>query len=99
MRVRGIIRTVFTFPITLYQKAISPLLPASCIYYPTCSVYFKLSVHRFGIIRGTLLGVLRLLRCTDFFFTGGDDDVPDVFTLAGIFKPYGRFAKRRKKRR
>ncbi len=46
-----------------YQKFISPLHKASCIYYPTCSQYALQAIERFGAFRGSILAVRRLLRC------------------------------------
>ena len=59
-----------------YQRKISPLFPPRCRYYPTCSQYAVTAIERFGIIRGGLLAVWRLLRCTPLF-PGGLDPVPE----------------------
>lgn len=66
--------------IRFYQKFISPLFPPMCRYQPTCSQYTLEAVGRFGALRGTLMGIARILRCNPFV-TGGDDPVPDHFTL------------------
>ncbi|MFP4364117.1 MAG: membrane protein insertion efficiency factor YidD [Spirochaetia bacterium] len=63
------------FIIRLYQKGISPHLPPSCRYYPTCSAYAEEAVRRFGPGKGTKLAVLRILRCHPFH-PGGYDPVP-----------------------
>jgi putative membrane protein insertion efficiency factor len=63
-----------------YQRRISPLFPARCKYYPTCSHYAATAIERFGIIRGGALGLLRLLRCQPWV-DGGVDDVPQKFSL------------------
>lgn len=83
-------RRIFLFPVKLYQKFISPVLGANCIYQPTCSSYFTSCVEQFGIIRGTVLGVARLLRCSRLFL-GGPDEVPTYFTFKDIKDPYIRF--------
>jgi putative membrane protein insertion efficiency factor len=49
--------------IRLYQAGLSPLLPASCRFTPTCSDYAALAVERFGPWKGSLLSARRLLRC------------------------------------
>ena len=49
--------------IRLYQKFISPLKPACCRFYPTCSSYAMEAISRFGVVRGGLLAFYRLLRC------------------------------------
>ena len=58
------------------QRKISPLFPARCRYYPTCSQYAVEAVERFGIFKGSLLALSRLLRC-NILFPGGYDPVPE----------------------
>jgi len=85
------IRFIFILPIILYQKLISPLLPGSCIYYPTCSHYSKDAIIDHGIIKGFVLSAARILRCTGILFTGGEDKVPENFTFKYISKSYKSF--------
>jgi putative membrane protein insertion efficiency factor len=47
----------------LYKRHVSPLLPPSCRFSPTCSEYARLALIRHGLWRGSALAVLRLLRC------------------------------------
>lgn len=61
--------------ILLYQRAISPTLPPSCRFYPTCSSYTIEAVKRHGLLKGGRLAVVRLLKCHPFF-RGGYDPVP-----------------------
>ena len=63
-----------------YRRKVSPLFSARCKYYPTCSAYALTAITRFGVVRGTLLAVLRLLRCRPWS-NGGIDDVPRRFSL------------------
>jgi uncharacterized protein len=70
------LRAVFTAPIRLYQRAISPVLPARCKYHPSCSEYAVEAVRRFGILRGVVLAAWRLLRCNPLS-DGGVDLVED----------------------
>lgn len=63
-----------------YQKYISPGLPDSCRYYPTCSGYMIEAIQKQGLILGAIMGVARILRCNPFN-RGGFDPVPDTFTL------------------
>ena len=63
--------------IRAYRTAISPLLPASCRYYPSCSQYALTAVERFGAWRGSQMAVARILRCHPFH-PGGYDPVPEV---------------------
>jgi putative membrane protein insertion efficiency factor len=58
-----------------YKWAISPLLPPSCRYVPTCSEYAMEAVARYGVLRGSWMAAARLLRCHPFV-KGGYDPVP-----------------------
>jgi putative membrane protein insertion efficiency factor len=58
-----------------YKRAISPLLPPSCRFHPTCSEYAYEAVEKYGIIKGGRLAVWRVLRCNPFG-KGGWDPVP-----------------------
>ncbi len=59
-------------PVRLYQRAISPLLPARCRYHPTCSAYAVQAVESYGILRGVVLAAWRLLRCNPWSHGGYD---------------------------
>ncbi|MCL2179997.1 MAG: membrane protein insertion efficiency factor YidD [Treponema sp.] len=61
--------------IRFYQYAISPHLPTSCRYYPTCSHYAHEAVNKYGVLRGCLMAAKRLSRCHPFH-RGGYDPVP-----------------------
>lgn len=50
-------------PIRLYQLCISPLLPSSCRFTPTCSQYAIEAIRRHGPLRGLWLAMRRILRC------------------------------------
>ena len=63
-------------PVRFYQRFISPALPASCRYYPTCSAYAVTALEVHGPIKGMLLALWRLLRCNPLT-PGGVDHVPD----------------------
>ena len=80
---KNVARKIFLLPVKGYQKLISPLLGGNCIYCPTCSEYFNRSVMRFGIMKGTILGFSRILRCSRLYY-GGPDDVPETFSFKEI---------------
>ncbi len=63
--------------IKLYQNSISKVIAKTnpscgCRFYPTCSVYFYQSVEKYGVIRGFLIGIKRILRCNPFNRGGVD---------------------------
>jgi putative membrane protein insertion efficiency factor len=57
-----------------YQQWISPLLPSSCRFHPTCSEYMRQAVERHGVARGVWMGLKRLARCQPLC-EGGFDPV------------------------
>ncbi len=69
LAMRGLIRA--------YQLFVSPVLPASCRYQPSCSAYGMEAIRRFGAIRGGWLTLRRLLRCHPWG-GWGYDPVPDA---------------------
>jgi len=75
MKVSNIFRYFFIFIIFLYQKMISPWLPSSCRFYPSCSNYSKNAILKHGIFKGIFLTLKRLLKCHPFH-SGGYDPVP-----------------------
>ena len=53
----------FILLIKFYQILISPLLPSTCRFSPTCSEYSKLSLQKHGLIKGLFLSFKRIIRC------------------------------------
>ena len=60
--------------IRAYQRFVSPLLPPSWRFTPSCSQYTLLAIEKYGLLRGVLMGTARLLRCNPFS-KGGFDPV------------------------
>ena len=58
-----------------YKKYISPLLPPSCRFTPTCSEYAVEAISKHGALKGSMLSIWRILRCNPFC-KGGYDPVP-----------------------
>jgi putative membrane protein insertion efficiency factor len=61
--------------VRLYQRFVSPLLPASCRFSPTCSEYAIDAIEIHGLTRGSLLAAWRIVRCNPWS-RGGFDPVP-----------------------
>ena len=58
-----------------YQKNISVYLDSKnirCKYYPTCSEYTKQAIEKYGVIKGSLLGIVRIIKCNPFSKGGYD---------------------------
>lgn len=75
----SILKRILISPLILlikfYQLAISPLLPNSCRYTPTCSVYAIEALKKHGILKGTYFAIKRILSCNPW--SGhGEDPVP-----------------------
>ena len=83
MKIAQIILKVIEMPfkyllyllIYLYKFLISPLLPNTCIYHPSCSTYTLQAIKEHGVINGVVMGTKRIARCTPFH-KGGLDLVP-----------------------
>jgi uncharacterized protein len=61
--------------VRVYQRLVSPLLPPSCRFYPSCSAYAVTALERHGAAKGSWLAARRLARCHPFH-PGGIDPVP-----------------------
>ena len=71
------LKWLITGSIRGYQKFISPVLPAQCRFYPSCSSYSLEALQHHGLLRGGWLGIQRLAKCHPWHI-GGFDPVPDV---------------------
>jgi putative membrane protein insertion efficiency factor len=60
--------------IQVYRKFLSPMLPPTCRYEPSCSLYTVQAIEKYGVLKGLFMGVLRVLRCHPFA-KGGFDPV------------------------
>lgn len=77
------LKLILLIPIYFYKIVISPCLPKTCIFYPTCSTYMAKSIKEFGIFKGLYLGTKRLIKCRPGQM-GGFDPVP--YNIKGDFK-------------
>ena len=73
-------KKIFIGLIRGYQRFISPLFPPSCRYYPTCSNYSVQAIQKHGAIKGSIMGISRILRCHPFV-KGGYDPVPEQLSI------------------
>ena len=77
----GLRERLLLAPVRFYQKRLSPLKPSpTCRFIPCCSTYAATALRRFGLFRGGLMSVCRILRCNPLC-RGGVDPVPHHFTL------------------
>jgi len=58
--------------IRIYQKAVSPFLGNNCRYYPSCSEYSVQAIQKYGVVKGTIKSIWRILRCNPFSKGGVD---------------------------
>lgn len=64
--------------IKIYQFIISPFLGNNCRYLPTCSEYFIDSLNEYGVVKGSIKGIKRILSCHPIKFLGGNDGFDPV---------------------
>jgi putative membrane protein insertion efficiency factor len=72
---RSVVQLALLGSIGAYRRVVSPLLPRSCRFYPSCSAYASEAVATHGALRGMALAAARLLRCHPWC-EGGVDPVP-----------------------
>ena len=75
-------KRLFLAPIRLYQRVVSPFIPARCKYHPSCSHYAVDAIRTYGVARGVVLAGWRILRCNPWSH-GGFDPVDEQ----RLFKP------------
>ncbi|NLE75305.1 MAG: membrane protein insertion efficiency factor YidD [Chloroflexi bacterium] len=68
-------KAVALWLLRLYKRGISPRLPPSCRFIPTCSEYMYEAIERYGVVKGGWLGLKRVSRCHPWN-PGGYDPVP-----------------------
>lgn len=88
--VRAAFVFLLTIPIKLYQWLISPALPRTCRYYPTCSEYAIEALRIHGPIKGLIMGTRRILSCHPWGGHGYDPVPPKGTPFIEIFKSSGK---------
>ncbi|MEY2924956.1 MAG: hypothetical protein RLZZ337_1504 [Bacteroidota bacterium] len=73
---RDLLTLLLLIPIKIYQKVISPFLPPSCRYTPTCSAYAVQALQKHGPFKGFYLAVKRILSCHPWSKKDSYDPVP-----------------------
>ncbi len=84
--VRWLVIFLLTIPIKIYQWIISPALPKTCRYHPTCSEYALEALRIHGPIKGLIMGTKRILSCHPWGGHGHDPVPPKGTPLYKIFK-------------
>lgn len=72
MQLTTIFRQLAILPIRIYKLVLSPILPASCRFMPTCSQYGIEVIEKFGVVHGSCLLLKRLLKCHPLGGSGFD---------------------------
>ena len=70
--VRRIVNWPFLLLIKGYKRFLSPFMGGSCRFTPTCSTYTYEAIEKYGILKGGLLGLWRILRCNPWGGSGYD---------------------------
>jgi putative membrane protein insertion efficiency factor len=83
--IRWLLITLLMVPIKIYQWIISPALPKTCRYYPTCSEYALESLKIHGPIKGLIMGTKRILSCHPWGGHGHDPVPPKGTPLRKLF--------------
>jgi putative membrane protein insertion efficiency factor len=68
-------RQLAVIAIKIYQRGISPFIPPSCRFYPSCSEYAHQAIEKYGLLKGSVLAVTRIAHCHPWN-AGGVDPVP-----------------------
>ena len=68
------VRAAVLGAIRAYKRFVSPILPPSCRFTPSCSTYALQAIEKYGVLKGGWMGVRRILRCHPFS-AGGYDPV------------------------
>ncbi len=83
--IRWVFRMLFTGLFRFYQLAISPILPKSCRYTPTCSFFAIEALKTHGVIKGLLFAIIRIISCNPWG-GHGHDPVPPKGTSVFNYK-------------
>ena len=71
-------KKIIIYFVKLYKYFVSPLIGNNCRYFPTCSDYFVESINEYGVIKGSIKGIKRILSCHPIKFLGGGEGLDPV---------------------
>ncbi|OQA61922.1 MAG: putative membrane protein insertion efficiency factor [Candidatus Atribacteria bacterium ADurb.Bin276] len=74
VKIRDFLVNVIDRILNFYQIFISPSLPSSCRFEPTCSQYARDAIRKYGVLKGGIMALWRILRCHPYS-RGGYDPV------------------------
>jgi putative membrane protein insertion efficiency factor len=66
------VRKLFIGLIQIYRRFLSPMLPPTCRFEPSCSLYTVQAIEEYGVLKGLFMGIRRVLRCHPFARGGFD---------------------------
>ena len=66
------IKFFFILPIKIYQSVLSPFFGKSCRFEPTCSSYSIEAINQYGVVKGIILSIKRILKCHPWGNSGYD---------------------------
>lgn len=69
---RDLLKIIIINILKIYKYFLSPFLPQSCRFFPTCSVYSMEAIQKYGIFKGCYLAIRRLIKCHPFHPGGYD---------------------------
>ena len=81
-------RQILLFALRLYKRWISPALPPSCRYVPSCSEYAMEAIERHGALRGSWMAAKRVLRCHPFVRGGYDPVLSTEYRVLSTSSPH-----------
>lgn len=82
------------FFIYFYKFIVSPILPRSCRFIPSCSDYALEAIEKYGFLKGFILTTKRVLSCHPFSKKNSLDEVPQNLSYISPFKYFAKFRKK-----
>ena len=73
--ISNLFKLLFINLIKIYQRFVSPFFPSSCKFSPSCSKYGIEAISKYGVLKGSVLAIKRILKCNPWS-KGGYDPIP-----------------------